>query len=79
MKPETITIPNAPELASLLGIEADGSINIQESYMAALCNDMKRILPELIAVQECDADVSGAVTAVGLCANLFQKIIRELS
>lgn len=79
MRPDNITIPNAPELALLLGIEADGSINIRESYMAALCNDMRNVLPELIAVQVNDADVTRAINVVGLCANLLQKIINELS
>lgn len=78
MQLSQIDTRKTPSLSELFGLEADGSVNIRDSYMAALCNDMQDILPGLIAIQENEADVSEAVMVIGLCANIFRKVIREL-
>ena len=72
-------IAKCENLSFLLGLDADGSVNMRDSYMAALSNQMMKVLPSLIEINEDDADVSEAINVIGLCASCFQKIIRELS
>lgn len=69
----------APSLSELFGLEADGSVNIRDSYMAALCNEMRKVLPVLIEVNENETDVSAAIGVIGLSAAAFQRVIDELS
>jgi hypothetical protein len=77
-----ITLPQIAKcenLSFLLGLEADSSVNIKGSYMAALCNDIRRELPALIEVNEDEADVQSAIAVMGRVAVIFQRIIDELS
>lgn len=77
-----ITLPQISKMENislLLGLEADGEVNISESLMAAICNDMRKILPDLIVVNEDEADVSSAIGVIGRVTSVFQRIIDELS
>lgn len=76
---KSMTIPYSENVSFLLGIESDGFVDIKNSYLAAIANDMKNILPRLIEVNEDDADVSEAIVVIGMAASCFQKIIKELS
>lgn len=79
MQITNIDTRKTPELSFLLGIDKEGGIKMEDSYMAAIYNDMREVLPELIEVNENEADVGRAVAVIGLCAATFKKIIDELS
>ena len=69
-----ITLPqiaNMENISELLGLEAGGNVNIKDSYMAALCNDMRKVLPCLIEVNEDEADVSSAIGVIGRVTAIF--------
>ena len=79
MQISQIDTSKTPSLSELFGLEADGSVNIRDSYMAALCNEMRKVLPVLIEVNEDEADVSDAIGVIGREAAAFQRVIDELS
>lgn len=79
MQISQIDTRKTPELSFLLGIEEDGSVNMSDSHMAAICNDIRKILPSLIVVNEDEADVSAAIGVMGRVADVFQRVIDELS
>lgn len=79
MQISQIDTSKTPSLYELFGLEADGSVNIRDSYMAALCNEMRKVLPVLIEVNEDEADVSDAIGVIGRTAAAFQRVIDELS
>lgn len=79
MQLSQIDTSKTPSLSELFGLEADGSVNIRDSYLAALCNEMRKVLPVLIEVNEDEADVSAAIGIIGRAAAAFQRVIDELS
>jgi len=79
MQISQIDTRKTPSLSELFGLEADGRINIRDSYMSALCNEMRKVLPVLIEVNEDEADVSAAIGVIGRAAAAFQRVIDELS
>ena len=74
-----INVRNYDNLSWLLGMEKDGSINLKESYMQCLLNDMLKALPGIIELQAVEPAAQNAVNILGQTASVFQKVLKELS
>lgn len=74
-----INIRNCENLSYLLGVEKDGSIDLKDSLMQYLLNDILQALPSIIRLQEEEPAAQNAVNILGQTASVFQKVLKELS
>ena len=74
-----LNLQNCENLAFLLGIEKDGTIHADESYMASLLCDIDDCLPELTELMTDDHEtLMRSVHALITCSQCFQRCLKEL-
>lgn len=73
-----INISNYESLRSLFGYESDGTIDLKNSFMQYLLNDMMEALPGIIGLQDEEPAARVAVDVIGRTARTFQAIFKEL-
>ncbi len=73
-----INISNYESLRSLFGYENDGTIDLKNSFMQYLLNDMLEELPGIICLQDDEPAARMAVDLIGRTARTFQTILKEL-
>lgn len=74
-----INISNYESLRNLFGYESDGTIDLKNSFMQYLLNDMLEELPGIICLQDDEPAARMAVDLIGRTAHTFQTILKELS
>lgn len=77
---DMLNLKNCDNLAYLLGIDKDGNVNADESYMKSLLYDLNDCLPDLTEMFTDDHEtVMRSVHAMIMCSQCFQKCLDELS
>lgn len=77
---DMLNLKNCENLAYLLGIEKDGTIHAEDSYMRSLLYDLNDCLPNLTEMLTDDHEtVMRSVHAMIMCSQCFQKCLDELA